>query len=140
MEALEDPFAAAAEDLRRRIADHEETQETKRYSDAQVHLQRLVQDFAVALRASWFALTRHPKSPGWLLQNSVDDLLESAVALPALTREGIFNVARRELRYMLEATVKYVYVDQQLPADASLEDRIVSWEIELRCHGPPSGR
>lgn len=27
MEALEDPFAAAAEDLRRRIADHEETQE-----------------------------------------------------------------------------------------------------------------
>jgi hypothetical protein len=60
---------------------------------------------------------------GWL-HNSTDDLLESVTAVPTLTREGIFNVARRELRYLLEATVKYVYVDQQLASDASVEDRV----------------
>jgi hypothetical protein len=124
MENSNDPFAKAAEDLQRRIAAHQETRDSKRYNDAHIHLQRLVQDFAVALRARWLAVTRHPDSSNWLLQNSVDDLLESGIGLPVLAREGIFNVARRELRYMLEATVKYVYVDQQLPGDASLEERV----------------
>lgn len=76
------------------------------------------------MRSSWLAFTRYPESRHWLLHYSTDDLLESAVALPTLTRDGMFNVARRELRYLLEATVKYVYVDQQLGADASLDARI----------------
>jgi hypothetical protein len=124
MNVPEDPFAAAARELEARVRAHEQTRSTKRYEDAVVHLRRLVQDFAIALRASWLAFTRYPESRHWLLQNSTDDLLESVAAVPALTREGIFNVARRELRYLLEATVKYVYVDQQLASDASLEDRI----------------
>jgi hypothetical protein len=124
MGSSEDPFAVAARDLRERIEAHDETRATQRYEGAQKHLQRLVQDFVLALRVSWVAFTRDPRSDNWLLQNSVDDLLESAIGLPVLTRDGIFNVARRELRYMLEAAVKYVYVDQQLPPHATLEDRI----------------
>ncbi len=124
MSSTDDPFAAAARDLKERIEAHGETRSTKRYEDAQTHLDRLVQDFAVGLHSSWFAFTRYPEGAQWLLQNSADDLLESAIALPVLTRDGIFNVARRELRYLLEATVKYVYVDQQLPAEASLDERI----------------
>jgi hypothetical protein len=50
--------------------------------------------------------------------------LESAIALPVLARDGIFNVARRELRYALEASVKFVYVDQQVPGNSPLDDRI----------------
>lgn len=100
MSSTDDPFAAAARDLKERIEAHGETRSTKRYEDAQT------------------------EGAQWLLQNSADDLLESAIALPVLIRDGIFNVARRELRYLLEATVKYVYVDQQLPAEASLDERI----------------
>jgi hypothetical protein len=124
MRTSEDPFAAAASDLKRRIEEHEETRSTERYQAAEVHLQRLIQDFASALHASWFAFTRYPESKNWLLQNSADDLLESAIALPLLARDGVFNVARRELRYVLEASVKFVYVDQQVPADSPLEDRM----------------
>lgn len=120
----DDPFAAAASDLKSRIEEHDETRSTKQYEAAELHLQRLVQDFAVALHASWFAFTRYPESKNWLLQNSIDDLLESAIALPVLAHDGIFNVARRELRYALEASVKFVYVDQQLPGNSSLGDRI----------------
>lgn len=119
-----DPFAAAAREHTRRIAEHAEVPKTKRYEDAQLHLRRLTQDFLVALRASWFVFTRYPDGKHWLLQNAVDDLMESAVAIPMLVEQGIFSSARRELRYMLEATVKYVYVDQQLGGDTPLEDRI----------------
>src|SRR4029077_1416269 len=124
METPDDPFAAAASDLKSRIEEHEETRSTKQYESAELHLHRLVQDFAVALHASWFAFTRYPESKNWLLQNSIDDLLESAIALPVLARDGIFNAARRELRYALEASVKFVYVDQQLPGDSSLSERM----------------
>lgn len=120
----QDPFAAAAAELRERIEAHEKIQKGKRYEDAQLHLRRLVQDFAFTLRASWIVFTRYPNGKEWLLQDSIDDLLESAIALPLLADEGILNAARRELRYLLEATVKFVFVDQQLPGDTPLEDRI----------------
>jgi hypothetical protein len=45
---------------------------------------------------------------------SADDLLESVMSVVMPAREGVFNVGRRELRYTVEAKVKYVYVDQQL--------------------------
>lgn len=124
MSESDDPFAAAARELQQRRATHEEVRSSKRHVDADLHLRRLIQDFAVALRASWVAFTRYPNSDLWLLQRSTDDLLESVIAVPTLTSNGMVNVARRELRYLLEATVKYVYVDQQLDGDAPLEERV----------------
>jgi hypothetical protein len=120
----DDPFADAAEQLAARIAAHDELRAGKRYTDARLHLARLVQDFATALRVSSLAFTRYPHSVNWLLQNSIDDLLESAIALPALLDVGAVNVARRELRYMVEASVKYVFVDQRLPSEALLDERL----------------
>ncbi len=124
MSKAEDQISSAADDLKALIEAHEGTRSTKRYEDAEIHLDRLVQDFAVGLRSSWLAFSRYPQSEEWILQRSMDDLLESVVALRMLSREGAFNAARRELRYLLESAVKYVYVDQQLAGDASLEERI----------------
>lgn len=124
MSAPEDPFAAAARELQARIETHEETRSTKRYGDAESHMRRLVQDFVLGLRASWLAVTRDSNSDHSLLHRSMDELLESVIALPTLAQDGMVNVARRELRYLLEATVKYVYVDQQFDAAAPLEERV----------------
>jgi hypothetical protein len=65
-----------------------------------------------------------PENGKWLLQNFMDDFLESALAISALAQYGVFNVGRRELRYLIEAAVKHVYVDQRLPGDTSLSDRL----------------
>lgn len=65
-----------------------------------------------------------PEFRHWLLQGSFDDLLESVIALPSLAGDGMVNVARRELRYLLEATVKYVYVDQQVDRGTPLAERV----------------
>jgi hypothetical protein len=118
-----DPFAEAAQQLHDRIAEHAVVRTSPRYQDARTHLSRVLTDFAFVLRLSWFAFTRQPKSGEWLQQSMVDDLLESIVAIPLLVEQGILNAGRRELRYLLEALVKFVYVDQQLPA-AELADRV----------------
>ncbi len=57
-------------------------------------------------------------------QANADDLLESVVAIPPLVEQGVFNSGRRELRYLLEALVKFVYVDQQVSGDAPLQERL----------------
>lgn len=119
-----DSISSAADDLKALIEAHEETRSSKRYEAAEAHLDRLVQDFAMGLRSSWLAFSRYPQSDEWILQRSMDDLLESVVAVRTASREGTFNAARRELRYLLESTVKYVYVDQQLAGETSLEERI----------------
>jgi hypothetical protein len=54
----------------------------------------------------------------------MDDLLQSAMAIFALGRQGVFNVGRRELRYMIESAVKAVYVDDSLPGSTPLSERI----------------
>lgn len=44
---------------------------------------------------------------------SSDDLLQSIVGIRELVVNGIHNMAKRELRYMLEMTTKYLVVDQE---------------------------
>jgi hypothetical protein len=122
--SLSDPSADAARQLEAGIAAHATVKASKRYQDAQTHLSRLLGDFSLTLRLSAFYFTRYSHARQWIQQANADDLLESVVAIPLLVEQGIFNSARRELRYLLEALVKFVYVDQQLPGEASLQERI----------------
>jgi hypothetical protein len=86
--------------------------EDEQYLAQQVALGRLMQDFILAIRSAAIAFTRYPESNRWLLHRFVDDLLESTIAIFVIARQGVFNVGRRELRYLLEAVVKHVFVDQ----------------------------
>src|SRR2546423_8502254 len=115
------PFAEAARQLEADLAAHAIVEASKRYADAQTHLSRLLADFSLTLQLSAVYFTRYPHAQQWIQQANADDLMESVVAIPLLVEQGIFNSARRELRYLLEALVKFVYVDQQLPGDAQLE-------------------
>lgn len=119
-----DPFAAARRQLDADVAAHATVRASKRYHDAQTHLGRLLADCALTLRLSANAFTRYPHAQKWLQQASIDDLLETVVAIPLLVEQGILNTARRELRYLLESLVKFVYVDQQLPGETPLQDRV----------------
>jgi hypothetical protein len=83
-----DPLEEASRGLGRRVAEQDEQEASKRYQDAQLHLERLVGDFVVALRASVFYTTRIPASQQWLMQNLADELLESTVLIVQLPRDG----------------------------------------------------
>jgi hypothetical protein len=119
-----DPFRLAREALDDRIKDWQGVAGGEQYVAQITALDRITEDFISAIRAAALAFDRYPHSDTWILQRSIDDFLESAVAIRALAREGIFNVGRRELRYLLEAAVKNVFVDQAVDGDATLEHRI----------------
>ncbi len=51
----------------------------------------------------------------------LDDLLKSIVAIKMLVEEGIYNSAYRELRYNLEAMLKYLVVEQECESEDLLQ-------------------
>lgn len=119
-----DAFTAAASALNHKIREWEQSSSAEAYTSQVAALVRTTNDFIYAVRAASFAFTRYPASGKWLLQSFMDDFIESAFAILALAQHGVFNVGRRELRYLIEAAVKHVYVDQQLPGDTPLSDRL----------------
>lgn len=118
------PFARLAERLAEGITTHEAIRNSDDFLAEQKHLRRVTQNFVTAIRLVSFIFTRYSDGQRWLLQSSIDDFLESAISIVTLAEQGVFNVGRRELRYMLESAVKCVFVDQALPGDAALVDRI----------------
>lgn len=120
---VEDTFSVMARNLQHHIEQHDVTRDSVDFVAEQTRLRRLTLDFIEAVRSASSVFTRYPDSKKWMLQCSIDDFIESALSVQILALGGIFNVGRREMRYMLEAATKYVYVDQQLPGQASLEER-----------------
>lgn len=78
------------------------------------HTESLCMDF---LRGVMFLALDTARDPEFaschFLAYVADDYLESAVAIPFMVREGIHNVCFRELRFLLELSLKLCFVQQQ---------------------------
>lgn len=79
----------------------------------QMELRNLTSSFLFGLK---FIAMNSSREPGYfenhLLSYLFQELLESSVALSILVHEGILNCAKRELRFILEASVKLCLVQQ----------------------------
>jgi hypothetical protein len=65
-----------------------------------------------------------------LLFYLADDFLQSAVSIIALARVGALSVAKRELRFIIESSIKMCYV-QQKRYDSSIQDKLMEFDKEL---------
>ncbi len=104
-------------------AEQERVHATKEYQDAKRYAVHLFNDFFHTTRGLHLAASRAPR----MIHNSlvfrfIGELWESTFIIWDLLDVGAHNAARREMRYMLENAVKYVYVDTTI--DGPLEDRI----------------
>jgi len=81
-----------------------------------------------------FLITDAKRDPDYfsthLLSCLSQDILQSAVSLSLLVREGILNVARRELRFLLEASVKIAAI-QQRSYITSIEEKLDAFKDEF---------
>jgi len=112
-----DVIAAITADTTTRSNAHDALRSSASFTAQLTRLDRLTSALVTLVRASWMESSRHlPLLDGYLLYTSTDDTLESVVAIRGLIGSGVHNAARRELRYLLESSVKHVYVDQQLPS------------------------
>ncbi len=61
----------------------------------------------------------------------IDDLLQSLVAIKSLSNEGIRNTCRRELRYIIELSIKACLISQK-DVDKTIEEKISVFRNILR--------
>ena len=103
---------------------HLELRNSKEFQDELKFLYRTRDSFIKAFTAITLYSSRSPylcrKS---LLFTDAEDILQSSLSYAALIPEGILNVTRRELRYILETICTHYYVDSQ-QFDKPLEDRL----------------
>ena len=66
-----------------------------------------------------------------LLSRLAQDLLQSSVSIASLAREGLLNVARRELRFLIEASIKICGV-QQGSYHSAIDEKLEIFDKELK--------
>ncbi|MGE6229884.1 hypothetical protein [Paenibacillus chitinolyticus] len=61
----------------------------------------------------------------------VDDIMHSSVAIKMLASEGMRNTCRRELRFLIELSIKACFVSQQF-SKSTFEEQINEYEKQLK--------
>ncbi len=109
---LRELLGRVIEERQRRIGDHAALRASQPYQAAVEQLDRLVADYGLAVNAFDFMATRYPPFFDTLITLRVKPhLIESLVAAIGMAKEGMLNPARRELRFLLEASVKALWLD-----------------------------
>src|ERR1051326_5033436 len=120
---------AVFDELFRRSAERRERYKnevlkSQSFQDGLRRLGGLADDFVLGISAARLMSNRLPGRERYLLNQFSGQLVESANAITQNAREGMQNPARRELRYMLEMSVKLSVRDNE--HHTSLDDRIAA--------------
>ena len=95
------------------------------------HTEQLIGAFLAGID---FIIRDTSRDPGYsdthLLSYTAQDYLQSAITLPMLIREGIHNVCRRELRFILEMSIKLCRIQQQ-DYKADIATKLISLKTTL---------
>ncbi|MBU1229350.1 MAG: hypothetical protein KKA55_14085 [Proteobacteria bacterium] len=99
------------------------------------HTAVLSREYLRALQFISFDTSRDPEfRRTHLFSYLFQDYLQSSLSIAALIKDGLINVARRELRFLLEASVKICYI-QQSNYTSTIDEKLSEFESVL---GPAS--
>lgn len=100
-----------------RMDEHTAYRQSEPFNAALGRIDRLVMDYGVAINAIDLIATRYPPFFEERITLRIkQQFVESLVATAAAVKEGLYNPARRELRFLLEASVKTLWLDSGCPA------------------------
>ncbi|MGG1962640.1 hypothetical protein ABFY43_16360 [Bacillus pumilus] len=126
-----DPFEEIRKSKEKKGKQFEEESNSQAYKQSSGYMVALIEDFKKGLVLISIAATRDYKTyQDNALMFGTSDLLSSLVAIELVSREIMINAPKRELRYMLEATIKYAAVDQTCK-DKTLEEKLKYLYTEL---------
>ena len=120
-DADDDPLKAAMLDIIEKrnaaIETHTALRRSPGFAAASKRSETLVADYALGLNAVSLMSTRSSAYGEVLLSlRMLDLLIESAISTLSLIREGMLNPARREMRFLLEASIKAWWCDSVEPS------------------------
>jgi hypothetical protein len=118
-----------------RVKAHEEVVASAAYQNELKFISGITLDVVRLLESSLVYSSRAGQSAkDSLVIRSTDDLGQSVLAARNLIQDGLINPIKRELRYIIESSVKNLYVDQQVrerTASSDLDQKLESLEAEV---------
>jgi len=116
MDYLENVFRNLAEQLSKKQKQYkEDVFDSQDFQQELKYLSNFSSDFINAIRSiSFYSARAKYLYDNFLTIRATDDYLQSVIGIKSLVINGIHNMAKRELRYLIEMTVKYLIVDQEL--------------------------
>ena len=107
---------------------------SKDFSDCVTYLNTIMTDIFTLFFVAAGMRSRGGLKDNCILFSSVDFLIESITGITSLQKEGIHNPIKRELRYLLEASITFSYVEQHFQSESlnnkiSLFDKHVSINV-----------
>lgn len=142
-----DPIRDAVEQMKAnysaKVKAQQEVVASSVYQDELKFIERISADVIFVLGICLFYKGRAEEySENSLVIRSTDDLAQSVLAAQHLVQKGLINPVKRELRYIIESSIKYLYVDQQTKNGRSiaklterldfLDEKVPSSSIEIR--------
>lgn len=122
-------------DVKERIQRFNKEKSSKAYIQEIHRITEIRDDFVAAISAAWLVSSRDANSlDRSMLMRGLEDISESAVLISLSIENSVRNAVRRELRYMLEMSVKALVVDQQMPT-SSFEDRLAFMKRKINASG-----
>lgn len=116
-------LAPAREARERAIAEHEALRSSRGFRNAIAYNHRISSDFIHLLHlVSMMATRSETLSEHTLSIRMTDYFVQSTVVVASLVENGFHGPVKRELRFLLEAGVKFLATDQALPR-ASLKEK-----------------
>lgn len=99
----------------RKIQEHQEkVLQSPPFLANEKHYNIVTQNFITALGSVALYSTRAKALyDDFLIIRSIDDLIQSSLGIHSLVMNGTHNMAKREIRYLIEMSVKYNVVDQE---------------------------
>jgi len=111
-----DAFRRVAAERQARMDEHTAYRESEPFRAAVGRIDRVVMDYGVAINAIDLMATRYPPFFEERITLRIkQQFVESLVAIATAVKEGLYNPARRELRFLLEASVKTLWLDSGCP-------------------------
>lgn len=108
---------------RARMDEHSAYRQSEPFKAALGRIDRLVMDYGVAINAIDLIATRYPPFFEERITLRIkQQFVESLVATAAAVKEGLYNPASRELRFLVEASVKTLWLDSGCPSVGDATD------------------
>jgi hypothetical protein len=112
---IEEYFRKVNSDRDKRILEHEkEVLQSNEFKACAKHCSAITRSFINALRSvSLYSTRAKSLYEKFLLIRAIDDLIQSSLGVQSLVMDGVHNMAKREIRYLIELSAKYLVIDQE---------------------------
>lgn len=114
-----------------KIIEHKEHLESDEYQNSLRLLEVVTFDFIKGMKSCSIYCSRGAEFRNNSLSLShIDDYFMSAIMILTMLKEGGINTAKREIRYLIDSSMRYLYVDQQLWR-GKLNEKVVYFDKKI---------